>query len=97
MKKIFVMMFVLALGAGATNAQEVTNTEAVKTTEQAVSLCKEIYPDAERDGGLYHGLTRKLSFDRMIPPHGLEVSPTTRPCTSSFRRRCVTSISARRI
>ena len=74
MKKIFVMMFVLALGAGATNAQEVTNTEAVKTTEQAVSLCKEIYPDAERDGGLYHGLTRKLSFDRMIPPHGLEVT-----------------------
>ena len=67
-------MFVLALGAGATNAQEVTNTEAVKTTEQAVSLCKEIYPDAERDGGLYHGLTRKLSFDRMIPPHGLEVT-----------------------
>lgn len=29
MKKIFVMMFALALGAGAANAQEVTNTEAV--------------------------------------------------------------------
>ncbi len=76
MKKIFVMMFALALGTGAANAQEVTNTEAVETTEQtqAVSLCKEVYPDAERDGGLYHGLTRKLSFDRMIPPHGLEVT-----------------------
>ena len=76
MKKIFVMMFALSLGAGAANAQEVTNTETVETTEQmqAVSLCKEIYPDAERDGGLYHGLTRKLSFDRMIPPHGLEVT-----------------------
>lgn len=76
MKKIFVMMFALALGAGATNAQEVSNTETVEATEQtqAVSLCKEVYPDAERDGDLYHGLTRKLSFDRMIPPHGLEVT-----------------------
>jgi len=76
MKKIFVMMFALALGAGAANAQEATNTEAVEATEQtqAVSLCKEVYPDTERDGDLYHGLTRKLSFDRMIPPHGLEVT-----------------------
>ncbi len=76
MKKYFVMMFALALGAGATNAQEVTNTEAVRTTEQmqTVSFCKEVYPNAERDSGLYHGLTRKLSFDRMIPPHGLEVT-----------------------
>ena len=76
MKKYFVMMFALALGAGATNAQEVTNTEAVRTTEQmqTVSFCKEVYPNAARDSGLYHGLTRKLSFDRMIPPHGLEVT-----------------------
>lgn len=69
-------MFALALGAGAANAQEVSNTETVEATEQtqAVSLCKEVYPDAERDSDLYHGLTRKLSFDRMIPPHGLEVT-----------------------
>ncbi|WP_416993598.1 conjugative transposon protein TraN [Alistipes ihumii] len=76
MKKIFVMLFVLTLSMGAANAQEVTNTETVDATEQtqAVSLCKEVYPDAERDGDLYHGLTRKLTFDRMIPPHGLEVT-----------------------
>ena len=45
MKKIFVMMFALALGTGAASAQEVTNTENVETTEQtqAVSLCKEQY------------------------------------------------------
>ncbi|WP_418422905.1 conjugative transposon protein TraN [Alistipes sp.] len=76
MKKIFVMLFVLTLSMGAANAQEVTNTETVDATEQtqAVSLCKEVYPDAERDGDLYHGLTRKLTFDRMIPPYGLEVT-----------------------
>lgn len=76
MKKYFVMMFALTLGMGAANAQEVTNTETVEATEQMqkLSLCKEVYPDAERDGDLYHGLTRKLTFDRMIPPHGLEVT-----------------------
>lgn len=76
MKKYFVMMFALTLGMGAANAQEVTNAETVDATEhtQEVSLCKEVYPDAERDGDLYHGLTRKLTFDRMIPPHGLEVT-----------------------
>lgn len=76
MKKYFVMLFALTLGMGAANAQEVTNTETVETMEQTqeLSLCKEVYPDAERDGDLYHGLTRKLTFDRMIPPHGLEVT-----------------------
>lgn len=76
MKKYFVMMFALTLGMGAANAQEVTNTETIEATEQTqeLSLCKEIYPDAEREGDLYHGLTRKLTFDRMIPPHGLEVT-----------------------
>ena len=28
----------------------------------------------ETTGDLYHGLTKKLTFDRMIPPHGLEVT-----------------------
>ena len=32
-----------------------------------------IYPQQE-DGDLYHGLSRKLTFDRMIPPYGLEVT-----------------------
>ena len=32
------------------------------------------HPQKEEDGDLYHGLTRKLTFDRMIPPYGLEVT-----------------------
>ena len=35
---------------------------------------QEVYPQKEADGDLYHGLSRKLTFDRMIPPHGLEVT-----------------------
>ena len=73
------MMFALAMGIATANAQEnVTvgeNNGSVEqpTTEQP-TLTKEVYPQKETDGDLYHGLTRKLGFDRMVPPHGLEVT-----------------------
>ncbi|MCG4740782.1 conjugative transposon protein TraN, partial [Bacteroides intestinalis] len=41
---------------------------------QQPTLTKEVYPQKEADGDLYHGLTKKLTFDRMVPPHGLEVT-----------------------
>ena len=109
MKKIFVMMFALLTGIGAIHAQEQVTTEngtqqaadnGVRSAEteqepEKIALQKEVYPQAETDGDLYHGLTKKLTFDRMIPPHGLEIT-YDRPSMSSFRRRCATSISARR-
>ena len=48
--------------------------ETADTQEDGLSLRKDVYPQQEEDGDLYHGLTRKLMFDRMIPPHGLEVT-----------------------
>ena len=67
------MMFALLMGiACATYAQEVTN-DSTATTD-GLKLTKEVYPQQEEDGDLYHGLTKKLMFDRMIPPHGLEVT-----------------------
>jgi len=88
MKKIFVMMFALLTGIGAIHAQEQVMTEngtqqaadnAVQSIEteqepEKIALQKEVYPQAEADGDLYHGLTKKLTFDRMIPPHGLEIT-----------------------
>ena len=83
MKKIFVMMFALLTGIGAASAQEQVTTENDPTTVQTdrakeepekLALQKEVYPQKEEDGDLYHGLTKKLTFDRMIPPHGLEVT-----------------------
>lgn len=83
MKKIFVMMFALLTGIGAASAQEQVTTENDPTTVQPggteekpekVVLQKDVYPQQEEDGDLYHGLTKKLTFDRMIPPHGLEVT-----------------------
>ena len=83
MKKIFVMMFALLTDIGAASAQEQVTTENDPTTVQPggteeeaekVVLQKDVYPQQQEDGDLYHGLTKKLTFDRMIPPHGLEVT-----------------------
>ena len=70
MRKV-IMMFTLAMGIATAGAQENVSNE-----RQAAgpALAKEVYPQKETDGDLYHGLTRKLGFDRMIPPHGLEVT-----------------------
>ena len=69
MKKIFVM---LALMVGAASAFAQSEADSTSTTKDA-TLTADIYPGQE-DGDLYHGLTRKLTFDRMIPPYGLEVA-----------------------
>ena len=73
-KKVM-MMFALLTGiACATYAQGVSNDSTATAKEDGLKLTKEVYPQAEEDGDLYHGLTKKLMFDRMIPPHGLEVT-----------------------
>ena len=72
MKKMF-LMFALVTGVVSANAQEVV-TSVTNQEAEAVTLTKEVYPQMDEDGDLYNGLTRKLTFDRMIPPHGLEVT-----------------------
>jgi len=71
MKKIFVM-FALMMGvvvsAFAQNAADSTSAVA-----NDAMLTADIYP-GQGDGDLYPGLTRKLTFDRMVPPYGLEVT-----------------------
>lgn len=70
MKKIFVM-FALMTGAVSAFAQNAADSTSAVTHD--ATLTADIYPGQE-DGDLYHGLTRKLTFDRMIPPYGLEVT-----------------------
>lgn len=71
MKKIFVMFALMtgvvasAFAQNAADSTSAVNNDATLTTG--------IYPGQE-DGDLYHGLTRKLTFDRMVPPYGLEVT-----------------------
>ena len=70
MKKIFVMFALMtdAVSAFAQNAADSISAETGRVT-----MTRELYPGQE-DGDLYHGLTRKLTFDRMVPPYGLEVT-----------------------
>ena len=70
MKKIFVM---LALAVGTVSAFAQNEPDTVSAEKNNVTLAKDVYPQQE-DGDLYHGLTRKLTFDRMVPPYGLEVT-----------------------
>ena len=70
MKKIFVM-FALMTGAVSAFAQNAADSISAETGR--VTMTRELYPGQE-DGVLYHGLTRKLTFDRMVPPYGLEVT-----------------------
>ena len=72
MRKV-IIMFALAMGIVTANAQENVTVETDNGSEQP-TLTKEVYPQKEADGDLYHGLTKKLTFDRMVPPHGLEVT-----------------------
>ena len=86
MKKTTIM-FALMLGVACTasaqktgkkKAQKSVKTEQVSNVssdqEEKLTLTKEVYPQKEENSNLYHGLTKKLTFDRMIPPHGLEVT-----------------------
>ena len=71
MKKV-IMMFALMTGTISAFAQNADST-SVESDNTAPVLTGEVYPQKEADGDLYHGLTKKLTFDRMIPPHALEV------------------------
>lgn len=70
MKKILVA-FALIMGAVSAFAQN--EADSVSAVTNDATLTADIYPGQE-DGDLYHGLTRKLTFDRMVPPYGLEVT-----------------------
>lgn len=70
MKKILVAF---ALIMGATSAFAQNEADSVSAVTNDATLTTDIYPGQE-DGDLYHGLTRKLTFDRMVPPYGLEVT-----------------------
>ncbi len=73
MKKIFVML-ALTMGVVSAYAQQVDSTVVVNGKSEGIPLTKEVYPQLEEDGDIYHGLTKELTFDRMIPPYGLEVT-----------------------
>ena len=56
-------------------SKKVNNTEnnVSSDTEQVSEHDMNVYGGNYTDGDKFEGLTRKVGFDRMIPPHALEV------------------------
>ena len=76
MKKLILM---LAIGASAFSAyaQKTVKVEKVQQETEVTAIETEKNGDEEEPrkrpstGDLYEGLTRTVTFDRMIPPYGL--------------------------
>lgn len=57
-----------------TKAVKNTDNNVSSDTEQVAEHDMNVYGSAYTDGDKFEGLTRKVGFDRMIPPHALEVA-----------------------
>ena len=69
-----VAMLTMAASASAKGkAPENTDNNVSPDSEQATTHDVNVYGDNYTDGDKFDGLTRKIGFDRMIPPHALEV------------------------
>lgn len=77
--KTIILSLAAVLGMAST---AFAKTKAVKNTDNDVSSDTEqvaehdinVYGSGYTDGDKFEGLTRKVGFDRMIPPHALEVA-----------------------
>ena len=75
-----IILFLAAVIGMASSA--FAKTKAIKNTDNDVSSDTEqvaehdinVYGSGYTDGDKFEGLTRKVGFDRMIPPHALEVA-----------------------
>jgi Bacteroides conjugative transposon TraN protein len=70
MKKIFLMFAIAAIGVLTVNAQ--TEYENYQSSEEIQGELQQVLHPTF--GDYYEGLTKKITFDRMIPPYGLEVT-----------------------
>lgn len=77
LKTLFLsLVAVLTMAASASakgKAPENTDNNVSPDSEQATTHDVNVYGANYTDGDKFDGLTRKIGFDRMIPPHALEV------------------------
>lgn len=74
MRKIILMFAVIAMGVLQMNAQT-ENYEVVTVNQTSEEIQRELQQVLKPTfGDYYEGLTKKITFDRMIPPYGLEVT-----------------------
>ena len=71
-----VALFGVATAANAKNPDNTDNNVSPDTEQVATEVAEHdmnVYGANYTDGDKFDGLTRKVGFDRMIPPHALEV------------------------
>ena len=76
--KLFLLSLIAVIGMASTafaGTKSVKNTDVnvSSDTEQVAEHDMNVYGGNNTDGDKFDGLTRKVGFDRMIPPHALEV------------------------
>ena len=76
--KTFILSAIAVLGMATTafakdKAPKNTDNNVSSDTEQVAEHDMNVYGANYTDGDKFDGLTRKVGFDRMIPPHALEV------------------------
>lgn len=71
--KFFVAAVALFGVSTAANAKNPDNTDNNMSSEKVAEHDLNVYGGNYTDGDKFDGLTRKMGFDRMIPPHALEV------------------------
>ena len=77
--KIIILSLAALLGMSSpafakTKAVKNTDNNVSSDTEQVAEHDINVYGSGYTDGDKFEGLTRKVGFDRMIPPHALEVA-----------------------
>ena len=73
LKTLFVAAVALFGAATAVNAKTPNNTDNNMSSTSVEQHDVNVYGTNYTDGDKFDGLTRKVGFDRMIPPHALEV------------------------
>lgn len=73
MKNLFIafLLSALSIQAFAQNENEPVIQQPVQELPESDGIRQGVSPST---GDLYYGLTRKIMYDRMIPPHGIEVT-----------------------
>lgn len=76
--KTFIMSAIAVLGMATPafakdKATKNTDNNVSPDTEQVAEHDMNVYGANYTDGDKFDGLTRKVGFDRLIPPHALEV------------------------
>lgn len=77
--KTIILFLVAVIGMASpafakTKAVKNTDNDVSSDTEQVAEHDINVYGSGYTDGDKFEGLTRKVGFDRMIPPHALEVA-----------------------